>query len=247
MPWFKRTEVWAVLVSTMAIALSQLSPIGTWFASNKVSAEIGSRIGLPNTIGITGCQIFLDLKNPGHRTVTISKLVLELTYPNGIVKRMGAQSYSKLLSGQSNAIDFPVTSIALNVGGNWSELVSFYADFTPSDEEEVSKLRLQISQDITSKLQQRGGQTGPLVTAADPLVAEASAFFDKKFDLDKGKYTVSIKCDASGKETLLSQASFTLYDYHVSMVKSQKEDYRYGAGIYYPVNQPKQVWVLLSK
>jgi hypothetical protein len=82
MPWFERTEVWAVLVSILAIALSQLPPIRTWFASNKISVEVGSRIGLPNTVGISGFQVFLDLKNSGNRSVTVSKFILELTYPD---------------------------------------------------------------------------------------------------------------------------------------------------------------------
>lgn len=247
MPWYKRTAVWTVLISMIAMILSQLPPIGTWILSPKVSAEVGSRIGLPNSMGIPGFQVFLDIKNTGNATISVSSLLLDLTYPNGTLKHLSAQSYAKLVSGQSTAIDFPITSIALNVGSNWSELVSFYADFTPSDEEATSKLRLQISQDIISKLAQRGWPAGGLATAAEPLVAEASQFFDKKFDLDKGKYAVSIKCSVNGKEVVLKQANFTLYDYHIAMIKSQKEDYKYGAGIYFPVNQPKHVWALLSK
>ena len=76
---------------------------------------------------------------------------------------------------------------------------------------------------------------------------EATQFFDKKFDLEKGTYSVTIKCAVNGREVMLKQASFTLYDYHITTIKSQKEDFKFGAGIYYPTNQPKQVWALLSK
>jgi hypothetical protein len=247
MPWYKQTAVWGVIISVTALLLSQLPPIVAWVPSKHVSAEVGSRIGLPNAIGIPGFQMFIDLKNSGNRAIDISNLTLDLTYPNGNVRHLRAQAYSKILSGQPNAIDFPITSIALSTGSSWAELVSFYSDFTPSDEEELSKMRLEFSQDIFSKMQARGGKEGPLIVAAQPLIDEASRFFDKKFDLEKGKYGVSLKCNVNGKEVVLKQASFTLYDYHISMIEAQKDDFKYGAGIYYPISQSKQAWALLAK
>jgi hypothetical protein len=247
MAWYKQTAVWGLALSVTAMVLSQLPPIKSWIASDKVATEISSRLGLPNTLGIPAFQVFIDLKNSGNRPISITNLVLDITYPNGTVRRVKAQSYSKIVSGQTNSIEFPITSIALNPGLNWSELVSFYSDLSPSDEEAINRIRLQISQDHFSKIQARGGQYGPLVTANESIVAEATQFFDKKFDLEKGTYSVTIKCAVNGREVMLKQASFTLYDYHITTIKSQKEDFKFGAGIYYPTNQPKQVWALLSK
>lgn len=246
MAWYKQTAVWGVIISVTALILSQMPPIKSWVASEKVSAEVGSRIGIANTIGIPGFQVFVDIKNVGNRAINISGLTLEVTYPNGTVKRLSAQSYSKILSGQQSAIDFPITSIGLNTGAVWSELVLFYSDFTPSEEEEIQKIRLRISQDIFSKLQARGGSIGPVIAANGPIVAESMQFFNKKFDLEKGKYNIVVKCAVNGNESILKHSTFTLYDYHIMMLKSQQEDYKFGAGIYYPVNQQKQIWALLS-
>lgn len=247
MPWFKQTSVWGVIISITALTFSQLPPIGSWFAAAKVTTEMGSRIGLFNNIGIPGFQGFLDLKNSGNKTASIANIRLEISYPNGFIKRVNAQSYAKLLSGQSNSLDFPITSITLNPGQNWAELISFNSDFSPSDEEELNKLRLQISQSIFSKMQARGGAAGPYIEADAQFVVAAGQFFDKKFDLEKGDYRMVFKCDVNGSEITLKQASFTLYDYHIATLKSQKEDFKYGAGIYYPLPAQKQVWALLSR
>lgn len=246
MPWYKQTSIWAVVISAMAIVLSQLPPVGSWIPSTKVSTEVGSRIGLPNSMGIPGFEIFIDMKNSGNKTLTISSLRLELKYPNGTVKPLAAQSYAKLISGQANSIDFPITSIALGVGASWSEVVSFYADLTPDDEQATSELRLKISSDIANKIQ-KVESPKPWVEAEQSLVNEAVQLFNKNFDLKKGQYTFAIKCEANGRDTMLTEGSFTLYNHHIVTIRSQTDDYAYGAGIYFPVRHARQVWVRLSK
>ena len=244
MPWYKQTAIWGLIISTFALTLSQMPPIGRWLAVNKLSTTVGSRIGLPNTLGVQGVQLFLDISNTGNRTLNISKIRLEVKGPNSSTLEVKAQTYAKILSGQAQPIDFPITSVSLNPGANWSELVSFYPDFTPTQEEKINSIRLRVSQSIFAKQQARGGQFGPLVEAEELLVQEAKQFFNNNFNLEKGSYTVMVKCESNGIETLLKTMSFTLYDYHLVTLKSQADDFKYGAGIFFPTNQPKQIWAL---
>ncbi len=246
MTWYKQTAVWAVIISVIALILSQLPPIGAWIPRNDVKAEINKRIGLPSMIGIPGYLIIIDLTNTGNRSLTISNLKLEVVYPNSTATHIEAQSYLKILSGQPEPQSFPITSIKLNAGEGWAEMVLFHPMPSPNEEEEINRIKLQISQSIFSKIRAlpRSQYNPNLSAEADPkFVAEAINFFNRRFDLEKGTYKASLICDVNGRKVTLKEFEFTLYDYHIKTFKSQPEDYKYGL----EVIPNKQVWALISK
>jgi hypothetical protein len=249
MKWYKQTSVWAVIISVIALILTQLPPIVTWIPSNDVTTEVGARIGLPTQIGIPEYQILLDLKNTGNRSMTISNLELEVIYPNNTVKQVRSESYLKILAGQPSPLAFPITSIQLNIGERWSEMVVFTQPFSPNEEEEVNRFRLQISQSIYSKIRALPpGQFNPdfPAIADERVVAEAINFFNRRFEVEKGTYKVSLSCAINGRRVVLKKFEYTLYDYQINALRSQTEDYKYGAGIFTPPNPNKDVWALIS-
>lgn len=190
MPWYKQTAVWGVIISVLAIVLTQLPPVSNWRARNIIHVELGKRVGLPNTIGIPGYQLFVDLHNKGNRTIDLSKLRLRITYPNNTSKILLAQTYQKITPGQFAPLDFPITSISLSPETSWSELVAFYQELSPEDDETLLIFRFQISKSINDKQQQSMHTGAPIMgpVEADPLIVEqAVKFFDKKFDLEKGE------------------------------------------------------------
>jgi hypothetical protein len=248
--WYRQTAFWAVIISVIALILSQLPPIRTWIPNQDVKIEVGNRIGFPSNMGIPGYQILVDLKNTGNRSLTISNLGLEVTYPNGTAKRVDAISYIKILPGQSEPQSFPITSIKLNAGEGWTEMVGFTATPSPSEEEEINRLRLQIYQSYLSKVKAMSpSQYNPSfpIEVDSKVVAEASNFFNQKFDLEKGIYKAAVICDINGRKATLKKFEFTLYDYHINMYKSQAEDYKYGWGVYAPPDPNKQIWAVVSQ
>ncbi len=247
MSWYKQTSVWGVVISVIALALTQLPPVGTWITRTKIEVELSKRVGLGNAIGIPGYQIFLNLKNGSNRTVDVAKFHLNLTYPTGARKRIEAQTYVKAISGQNFPQEFPMTAISIGVGTNWSEMVSFYPAFSPSDDEELGTHRLRISQSIFSKAQGQPQQFAQLVAADSQVVDPAIKFFTRKFDLEKGTYKVVLEAVVNGSSVTLKEFTFTLYDYHIETLRSQVQDYKFGAGIYFPILPPKQVWALLNE
>jgi hypothetical protein len=248
MGWYKNASVWSVIVASAALVLSQLPPVVNWFPSRKLSVQVASRVGLPNSFGLIGFQILLSIENNGNRTANLSNLALEVVYPNYEKKIVSAQSYWRILPGQNTATDLPITTVAIPAGGGWSEMVSFYADQSPNDEEDTSHARIKISRDLMAKRAKGDGETGRPWAEADPAsVGEAVALFDKRFDLKKGEYLVNIKCSINGQETSLKQFRFTLYDHHIETFKAQKEDYKYGFGVNIALDQSKSIWVQLSR
>lgn len=199
-------------------------------------------------MGLTGYQIFIELKNDGNRITEISKLRILLHYPNGENKTFIAQSYRKIIPGQMLPLDFPVTTINLAPGSSWVESVDFYPDISPQDEESIYVLRQKLVASLNQK--QRELPMGPMIPIeADPLVVQQiNDFFDKKFDLEKGEYKAKIVAYTNGEDKVLDEFGFTLYDYHKTIIISQKDDYKYGWGIapMIQVSPEKQIWAQIS-
>lgn len=251
MPWYKQTAVWGLVLSCIALSLSQAPPIATWKARNEINVELGKRIGLPNTLGLSGYQLFVELRNDGNRSADISRLRLSLIYPNGERKTLPAQSYQKIIPGQMAPLEFPVTTIELSPGGMWVESVGFYPEFSPEDDEYISIARQKIVSSISMQRQQlaMSGGSPQILVEADPLVVnDIIEFFDQKFDLEKGEYNAEIIADVNGMQKMLSRFSFTLYAYHKNTILSQKNDFKYGWGVapMAPVSPEKQVWAQIS-
>lgn len=246
MPWYKQTSIWGLIISVLALVLSQLPSILSWVPRYEVSAELSSRVGLPTYMGIPAYQLFIDVKNKGNRQVSVSDFTLDVEYPNGTKKTLVAQSYTKITPGQPFPTEFPLTSVSLSSGQSWSEMVSFAPRLSPSEDEDLNKFKLLISQSISSRAPEPGQPySGPI--EADPtIVSEATGFFDRKFDLEKGTYKASVICSVNGKPTTLRAFEFTLYDFHIATLRSQKDDFKYGAGVYFPRNTAKEIWAIIQ-
>lgn len=248
--WYKQPAIWAVIISVISLILSQLPPVTAWIPKEDIKVEIGNVIGLPNNLGITGYQILVDLRNIGNRSLNISNFGLEIVYPNSTLKYVEADSILRTISDQTQTVSLAITSIKLNANDGWAELIVFYPRTSPSEEEEINRFKLQMSESILSQSQARprNEYNNPnILTEADPgIVAEAIDFFNHRFSLEKGIYKATLTCNVDGRKVILKKFEFTLYDYHIQTIKSQTKDYKYGWGIYIPSDQTKQVAASIS-
>ena len=249
MTWYKQPAVWAIVISILAITLSQLPPISTWVPKTDLTAEIGDKIALPTNMGIPGYQFLIDLDNTGNRSLTLSNLKVDLLWPNGVVKQAPVGSYFS--PSDANAQVFSLTTIRLRPGDHWSAFLVFYPSATPTEDEQISRLILQINNSIFSKrsVLPASKYTPEVIVAADPvLVAEAVDFFNRRFDLEKGVYKAALIGDENGHTLTIKQFGFSLYDYHIKTLRSQADDYKYGWGFGgSPASQNKQVWAVITK
>lgn len=232
----------SLAVAMSALIFSQLPPALDWAPEHDLRADISKKILIDNVMGIVGYVLTLDIKNKGNRNEVVSKLVLELTYPDGTKKTFPAESFSRQVANRP-PINYPLTSIELNPGERWVESISFFSEISPSDEESISRFRVNIFKEIV-QARQNSSNPGKLFVASPETVKGVTSFFNRNFDLQKGEYIGSIKFLGSDQETLLEKKlKFTIYEFHLSLIKSQTEDYKFGGGIYFPLPEPKQVWV----
>jgi len=248
--WYRQTTIWAIIISVVALLLSQFPHIRAWIPKNDIKVEIGNRITIRPVLGISGYDIVIDLKNIGNRRLNISNLGLELVYPNGTTRHVPAESYLRVLAGQTESQNLTITSIKLNAGDGWTETVSFFPIASPSEEEEENRIILQISESIFSKARKfgpRGFAHTFTIEAEKRFADEAIAYFHRRFDLEKGTYKASISCTMNGLKVMLKKFEFTLYEHHIKTCKLQTEDYKYGYGVYLPFNENKLISPLISE
>jgi len=200
-------------------------------------------MAIPDQLGIPEYQLFVSVKNSGNRTLQISSLSLEMTYPSGKQKSIPAQEYLTFLSGQQSAQQFPMTSVSIPPGANWAESVLFAPPLRPSEQQSMGRDTLRIYQSLTQQLEQGARQP---VAADQPDVDAAVAFFNNEFDLEEGQYKVEVLADVDGAKMKMKTFSFVLYEFNIETIRSQTQDYKYGVGVYMPVNQPKQAWIWLN-
>jgi hypothetical protein len=241
--WKLRSEHFTVALAAVAIVLSQLPPISHWVARQQLAVNVDGRLGLPVNFGIVSYDLYVEVQNLGTRDVVLSDLRLEITEPTSNVREVPAALYVRQF--QYDRPSPYASPRVLSPGASLTENVEFTPVLSPDQEEELSNVRTRIESAILAK-QVRSTVPGQMVEVDERVVADAKAFFNKNFNLQKGKYLVRLMCNVDGRPTELRTASFMLYDHHVRMFKAQTEDYRLGFGLYYNSTVSKEVSLKLS-
>ncbi|MBW1745424.1 MAG: hypothetical protein JRJ25_03535 [Deltaproteobacteria bacterium] len=248
MSWYKNTSIWSALLAALAILLTQLPPISSWLPKPKLEIIHADKVGINNNIGIIGFNLPIELDNKGNVPLDVTKIYFEVIAPNGTQKTYIAESYAKPSTGGAPSINLPITSINLNENELWSEFVYFTANLDPTAEQELSNIRLSISKDIYNDIDNKR-RVGDYSRgeAQSSNVETAKDFFDKKFDLNKGEYKTKLSVQTSQAELpFIIHSEFTVYEFHIETIKAQVDDYKYGAGIYFPPDNSKQAWIKLK-
>jgi len=254
MKFLKTTSFWSLIVAIVAVSLSQLPPVKDWVKHESLIVKTSEKFGIAQAFGVLGFNLQLDLANDGNTPINAQKIRLNVVYPSGKARNLVAESYYSFSSEATKGgqpISYPITSIKLDPGQVWSEMVTFGQDFSPQLEEEMNSVRLKISQDIFKAQQNiKPGQWAPpvLLEASADSFALAKKLFEKNCDLEKGEYLVEMTVNTFNDRQIISKKyRFTLYDYHVVTIRSQVDDYKYGANIMMPGDRTKDVWVRVQE
>lgn len=242
--------VWSAVIAVLALILSQLPPLREIIRGLKVRITVPEIFTIIHFLGNIRMYIFLDVHNIGGRFVSISKIDCVIKDAGGSRWNIPAQTYisrQPTSSGQPPQ-EFLIGWISLKPGEHWSRNVRCFKLLSEAEEEKVNDIISKIRDNITAKLQQRIVQTQALVEADEGIVKEAKDFFEKKFSLSKGNYQLFIAVLSESNPVILSVRGFefTLFESHIRSLRAITEEYKYGAGIYYPSLDPtKVVWARL--
>lgn len=235
---------WTVLVAAVAIALSQIPPIRELVRGADLSIVVPDQFMLWHYLGNVRANIFVDIRNKGGRIAYVNRIDCRIKDEGGatVCEIPAVTYYSRQPSSQADrpTPEYPVGLIIIKPGDHWSETVHCHKPWNDAEEERTSEIILDIRNDIETKL--KVAEKVPLVEAEDELVQKAIDFFKNKFPLRRGTYHFLIAAlSESGRPMCVRGFRFTLFEAHIRALRSHTEGYKYGAGIYFPIQDPFKV------
>lgn len=249
MAFLKSPEAWSAAIALLALVLSQLPPVHQLLKRRALRIVVPEYFSLYHFLGNLNLLGFVALHNIGGKTLTVAKIDCLVRGESNVWHLPGLMYQSRLPqgpAGQQN-VEFFVEWTVLKPDDHWSETVHFFKPWSFQEEEDAAEIISKIKNNITAKLDQRPPDAPKkLVEADESLVEEAKGFFKKRFTLSKGNYRVVIAALSEKKELLAARGfDFTLFDNHIKTMRSAAEDYKIGAGIYYPADPSKQIAIRL--
>jgi hypothetical protein len=250
MPGMSDPAIWSTAIALVALVLSQLPPIHDLMKRRALRIIAPQFFPLWHNLGNVNLYAFLGLYNDGGRTITIGKIDCLMLDDSGTSYRLPAQSYVSRQpppSSEQSPAEFFMEWLVLKPGQHWAETIHFVKPWSVQDEEAVADVIGKIRNDINAKLASRPPDQKGLVEANANAVEEAKDFFEKRFKLTKGNYKLIVAALSEKNEVIgLRGFSFTLFESQIRALRAATDDYKIGAGIYFPNTDPsKQVFIRL--
>ncbi len=236
--WLTDPTAWGTVVAAIAVVLSQIPPLKVYFQRAHLKLSFPDRFTVLHHLGNPQIMMLVTLENVCARKVTVTKMEGLLLPPTGPAVVLPGQQYiSRQLPGAGQLPpELLLVGISLKPDESWGENVRFFASFSEDEEDYVNRIIGGMKKDIWNKqmARQMAGSLFPTETD-EKLVADATAFFTHKFWLTKGNYTFLIAArDERGQLLAVQGTEFTLYENSISAMREATEEYKYGAGVYYP-------------
>jgi len=229
-PFYSDWTFWAVIVSAMAVILSQLPPVWTWFKKAKLEFELFSKISISHKIGNPNIQLYLTMINSGGRSIKLKSITADINRDGQYLLSLKGQNY---LNNQSDSNSLLLTSINLKPNDEWSHIVNFFNYFSRDDERQYKRNDKKIREEIV-RLKNLDGNKDKVVVVDDTFTRELIALHERMFIWKTGEYEIDISI--KGKDDVLIKSSryhFTIFEADSSELDEIKNDYCKGDGVFY--------------
>ncbi len=225
---------WAFFVSAIALTLSQLPPIKTWFKKGKIDSEVYPTIKLTQKIGNPNLTINLYVRNTGGKRLRIKEINIALLKQGQIVANLPAKTYhpDPLISK-----DVLFTSFSLNPGDEWANEITCFNFFSREEESKYRTLESKLIAGINLQrklYKEEHDEESPLDLEGDPeTVAHLHKFFDEKFIWEDGEYRLDIALKTDDQKShFVKSYRFTIFESQSEILKKSKEGIKFGYGVY---------------
>lgn len=236
---------WAVIVSLLAIALSQLPPIHLLMRPRRLEVEVHSRVLVTHRVGNPNVGLVVGLTNSGGRALRIRSLRLDLSRDGKPLVSLPAQNFFETPSSTSSVLLVP---FSLKPGENWVHAVNFLNFFDRQTEKHYRECQYALNADIRQKIEARPKGIEDMVAADEKVVTPFLDLFSELFVWQTGEYIISLSVTTEpGSASYSKLYRFTLYESDTDELRRQTDDYRYGGGITFEVERPLAVSVQLTE
>lgn len=239
----RRSIELALVVSIVAVLLSQFKPLYTYLEKPEIDAFIGRNAAIYENWGHVQANFYIQLVNKGNAAGIVRKVEFFLNHKSsGLQKLLKGQSYylqPGAIGSNETVSQIPFSNISIEPKGVWSSFVNSFPDYPKSQEKKVAELTLRVEQDLNLKII----PSGRPVTINEGLFDEIVSFTRSNANgFVQGEYTLLalVWIDQEKSPSLKKGFSFSIYESDIAKLRAKEREMRFGGGIIYPIPNVKQ-------
>ena len=236
-------KFWSLLVSAIALALSQLPPVHIMLRKANLDLEVFSRMHINQKIGNPILNMHLILRNLGGKPLRIKKMYTNIYRDGTKILTLPAQTYMANSKDNQNIL---LTSYILKPDDEWSYMTSFLNYFDRNEEREYRSAEINLKNEIRRLRDDQPEET--LIHADDSFVEPFNKIFEKKFQWFDGDYILEVVIETdNSKLNIIKRYRFTMFESLTNDFIKQKDVFTTGAGIYWDSSDYVGTWIELEK
>lgn len=222
---------WTVIVSFIAVILSQIPPIHILFRKAKIDFELFSNILLSHKIGNPNLEANLFISNIGGRKVRIKKIEASIERDGTHVITLPAKNYFQNPDDQNSTM---LTTFSLSPNEEWSHNLTFLNFFNREEEQEYQRIEADMRSDYAEQTREQEEDPKNLIEHPKEQVERALNFFEKKFMWEPGDYKLTLNIETDRTSANISKTfNFILFESKSDQLKEITKRYHHGAGIWW--------------
>lgn len=242
-PFYMDWTFWAVFVAFVAVVLSQLPPVHYMLKRARLDVELHSRIVLSHLVGNPNISAHLIINNIGGRVIKVKGMAVRIKRDDLDVGNFPSQTYWQS-PNDSNSILF--TQFLLKPSNEWTHIANFLNYFDRENEKKFKLLAAELKADIY-KQRESFIDKEQIADAKQERVDPLIELFNKNFIWLPGQYTLELVVDTNIKRANITKKyRFILFESDSDELTKYTEEYKTGAGIYYPSSTSKGIAVQIT-
>ncbi|MCL5266865.1 MAG: hypothetical protein M1469_02030 [Bacteroidetes bacterium] len=224
--WHRIETIVAVVVSVLALVLSQFPPLHTYFSKPGIVITLPSRPVISHRFGYLFAYCFVQAFNQGDAPGRIEKIRLYIakkdsTGPKQVLTATSIRDYSNAREG-GRPLDLPLGEVTIQPGENWQAQLVFTPTMSTKEEEEVARFQDEIFSQI-----RLSGKPNIIDRDLYKEVLDYSLGHLKGFTTGD-YYMLMIVTQADRRNDVLLLYGFSVYDFDIKQLKHIIEKYRVG-------------------
>lgn len=236
---------WQGIVALLALVLSQLPPLMSYFRPGKIKADFPSKVLITHTFGNPNVNLLVSLRNAGTLDVRVKSLWIT-------VRRTGAEAFRLDAHNFENPGDpksYFLVPFTIKANENWVRHYHFYRDFDRDVDKQIREGRLAIARQIRDRRAGMAPSDLSLVKVDDELWGPFKAIFDRLFQWHAGEYEVVLHVEADpAKASITKSLRFVLFEGDVDQLKEHVQEYATGgAGIQWSGERALAVYPIITE
>lgn len=228
-PWYSDWQFWAFAVAALAIVLSQLPPVRSWFTAGRLEVVVQNRVHVTHKVGNTNVNLFVSLSCFG-RAVRIKGASITLGRDGNHIGTYNVRGFFETQTSPAASIFMP---FLLRPEEVWTHTMAFYPDWPRAIEKAYRQHESALRANVQEKITARNGIPG-LVEGDLGLVQPLIDILHRDFQWHEGEYTLTLNIETDSPSTKYTgEFKFTLFEADSDVLRSFEKHYPKGDGLWY--------------